>query len=144
MLATIYTPAPSFNHRRIYNMPSSTQRSILPSNPTYAQVRDCLGSRSVRTVANNTVIHEKSDGIIALALHGNEIIRYHPDGKIEIRDGGYASQTTKRRLNQFSPARISTVKGNWFISFNSILNPGKWVTVPFRYDEWQKIQGPSI
>jgi hypothetical protein len=124
-------------------MPSTTQKSILPSNPTFTQVRDCLGSRSVRTVANNTVIYEKQDGMVALALHGNEIIRYHPDGSVQIRDGGYTSQTTKRRLNQFSPARISTVKGNWFVSSESVAHPGKWVTLPFRYDEWQIVQNPQ-
>lgn len=49
-------------------------------------------------------------------LHGNLIITLFPDDTYIIRDGGYRSITTKRRINEFSPIELFQHRGKWFFT----------------------------
>jgi hypothetical protein len=96
-------------------------KTQLKSNPTYTDVKEYTESHRSSRVGNNTTLeHGFLDGQpeenrpIVMKLHGNEIIRWYPDGTIAISDGGYASVTTKQRLNQFTNARVFQKNHDWY------------------------------
>lgn len=84
---------------------------------------------------DNTSVAE-IDGFVYLILHGSRIARRHGHS-VEIRDGGYRSNTTKERLNGVCrPLNVSIFQQNfeWFISRRSDDKPvsmphGEWIEV---------------
>ena len=68
-----------------------------------------------RKLGNNTYA-ERRDNAIAVRLHNTDVVTYHKGGAITFNHGGWPTVTTKARMNEFSPARISQVRGVWFIS----------------------------
>ena len=70
---------------------------------------------SWRTIGHNTVVHRLSDGSIAILYHSTNVVVYHQDGRIVFRTGGWYSVTTKVRLNEYSPCRIWSDRGEWSI-----------------------------
>ena len=61
-----------------------------------------------------------------LRLHGNAIAKHTSNG-MWITDAGWATRTTKERLNGLSGVRISQRKGVWYL--NDIAWSGEWVLV---------------
>lgn len=68
-----------------------------------------------RKLANNTYA-ERRDNAIAIRLHNTDIVTYHKGGAITFNSGGWHTAPTKARMNEFSPARISQLRGVWFIT----------------------------
>jgi hypothetical protein len=68
-----------------------------------------------------TRIERASDGTIKLFHHGTAVVKWYPDGGIELNSGGYTTTTTKARINDAltgTPYHVFQRKGNWFI-FNA-------------------------
>ena len=66
---------------------------------------------------NNTLLKYDNDGNRQFVrLHDTNIITYR-DGKIILDSGGYQTQTTKARLNEYLPAHLSIYQKNynWYI-----------------------------
>jgi len=76
--------------------------------------RDAL---NMKRVANNTLYYELPEGSQCWQLHGTRIVEYW-EGQIMLNSGGYKTQTTKSRMNDYIPAGwyIYQEKGKWFIS----------------------------
>jgi len=64
----------------------------------------------------NVYLESRSDGKIAVKYHGTDIIVYHPDGKIELDNGGWRTSSTKRNLNMYSPFHVYQEKGVWYVN----------------------------
>jgi len=66
---------------------------------------------------SNTQIIVK-DNVTIMLLHGNEIAyRYNdPEHTVSIRDAGWASNTTKERLNGLNGVHIQQKKGQWYLN----------------------------
>lgn len=62
-----------------------------------------------------------------LKLHGNTIATKNLDGKIDITNAGWKSQTTKERLNGIDGVHIQQKKGVWYL--NGEEWDGKWKTI---------------
>ena len=66
---------------------------------------------------SNTVV-EVNDGETTLSLHGN-VIAIKNEDEIEINNQGYATHTTKERLNgilaYLNKGRIKQIKGQWYL-----------------------------
>ena len=89
----------------------------------YTQAETKLNCRTSRKIANNTTLHRIDADSIAVQLHATNVVTYHRDGRIILNTGGWRTSTTKTRLNDYSPARISQRKGEWFVRFNGIEVP---------------------
>lgn len=71
----------------------------------------------MRVLANNTRGVRNDDDSIGVVLHQTEVLRFHPDGTVTINTGGWATATTKDRINAFLPAPLQVVsdKGQWYV-----------------------------
>ena len=74
----------------------------------FSQAVAALGNRSSRTIGNNTKLERSGESVIA-TLHGNTIVEYTEEGTFATW-AGYASSTTRDRLNQLTDARFN-IKG---------------------------------
>lgn len=79
----------------------------------YETLNAKLGSRESRKLANNTYAKRRGDHI-AIMLHATDILKYWPDGRIEVQTGGWKSSTTKARINDYAPMSLFQRKGQWF------------------------------
>jgi len=77
--------------------------------------------------SNNTTV-EKNANYILLKLHGNVIARkgLH-DGKTEITNAGWQTNTTKERLNGLPNVSIVQKKGLWYL--NGVLWNGDLIEI---------------
>jgi hypothetical protein len=71
--------------------------------------------KTYRKVASNTRLQRIDDDTIALVLHQTAVVSYHRDGSMTIYGGGWNTVTTKRRIADYSPVRVSTVNGAWIL-----------------------------
>ena len=67
---------------------------------TYEELDKVLGSRESRTIGNNTVAH-RYGAMIVVALHGHRIVELYPYRMVRVSNAGYATVTTRERINQF-------------------------------------------
>lgn len=71
----------------------------------------------------NTSIRRHLDSGYGLFLFGNLIAVYYDNGDLEITNAGWATNTTKNRLNALG-ANITQKKGQWYL--NGELWDGSW------------------
>lgn len=93
-----------------------------------AVVDDIGNDIKPRIVANNTFRYSRQDGTVVYRLHFTDIMEDN-GGYITLNTGGWFTQTTKERMNEFlSGYSIIQEKGQWYVIAN-----GKGQSVPF-YD----------
>lgn len=74
-----------------------------------------------KPLAGNTRLHMAGDTTYRVTLYGSTIVRIYPDNTYQLYAGGWPSQLTQSRLNEFAPARIYSgrVRGDihsqWYI-----------------------------
>ena len=78
-----------------------------------ANMLEKLRNRSRRKLELNT--HLEMDDDLVITLHGTQIIRFLADGRIQLNSGGWQTNTTKDRINMYSPFTIRQKKGTWYI-----------------------------
>ena len=70
----------------------------------------------------------QGDHFTVIELHGNEIAaRDSRDGQIWVTNAGWATNTTKERLNSLPGVSISQKKGVWYL--NGKEWAGEWIKV---------------
>lgn len=69
-----------------------------------------------KPLSNNTRLYNRGK-YFAVRLHQTDIIEIHPDHYV-LHDGGWKTVTTKARINEYSPARVYTEKGIWYLPKN--------------------------
>lgn len=86
----------------------------------YKSADQVLGSKTSKVIGNNTELRRKSNGRITVLLHDNRIITYYPDNVTELFAAGYRSNTTKDRLNRYTPSQysINQRSGTWYLFKN--------------------------
>jgi hypothetical protein len=103
-----------------------------PFSLNYEGANAFLGSRDSRKVRNNTyvqrreTVHHKVVGkdatdmhhvagpvehSIAVMLHDTDVVTYEKNGRVTIRTGGWSTNTTRDRINAFSPVGVSRMNG---------------------------------
>jgi hypothetical protein len=83
-----------------------------------------------KPVANNTRLFERADGTIAVRYHNTDIIGINEDGTFSLANNGWRTVTTLQRIRAFSPAKLFSERGDWFV--RSEPNPAD--PYPQRYD----------
>lgn len=114
-----------------------------------------------RKLANNTYLRHASGqpdregnslggaGDYAVRYHGTDVVIIHADGNYSLNTGGWYTYTTKDRINRFSPARVWSERGVWYL--HSASDPktaprvqkcrkchgkGTYETAAYRYRQW--------
>jgi len=85
---------------------------------TYAEAAAFLGGRDSRTIPSirSTSVERLSEsGNIGLRYHGTYVVVYRANGTYVLRSGGWRTNTTKSRINDFSPARVYQRNFQWYI-----------------------------
>jgi hypothetical protein len=72
------------------------------------------GRNGRRKIGNNTYLYPVDNGI-AVRLHATDVVVIHPDNTYTLKAGGWQTATTKARINEFSPARVSSHNGIWYV-----------------------------
>jgi hypothetical protein len=70
---------------------------------------------------------EESNGVYKLKLHGNTIATIDELGVLSVSNAGWASNTTKERLNGLPNVRIHQKNWNWYLNGNQW--NGEWTRV---------------
>lgn len=74
-----------------------------------------LKNRESKKVGNNTYLVRISPETIGVRLHDTVVVRIHADGSYTLNSGGWRTVTTKDRINQYSPLRVSQKNYDWFV-----------------------------
>jgi hypothetical protein len=75
-----------------------TNRNNMPI--TFAEMHEWLGTKTVRTLCNNTKAEMLYNGAIEVKLHGHAIAQLYPSGTVWVSDSGYVTTTTYDRLKR--------------------------------------------
>lgn len=85
---------------------------------TFAEASQVLGNRCSVKLGHNTFLESYVDGTqvdrICVRLHSTNIVTFYPDGRVELRTGGWRTTTTKDRINQFITGRVYQKNYDWY------------------------------
>ncbi len=82
----------------------------------YQTAETYLGKKTDRPLPGRfTRLQRRDDGSIAVRYHATDVITYRPDGTIRADSGGYRTMTTKARIAEYSPIRVSQTRGLWYV-----------------------------
>ena len=79
---------------------------------------------SKETFRKSNMSVEESYGVYKLKLHGNTIATIDELGVLSVSNAGWASNTTKERLNGIPGVRVHQKTWNWFL--NGVEWDGGW------------------
>lgn len=66
------------------------------------------------------------NGDVVLRLHATDVVTLHADGTETINTSGWKTVITSRFINEYSAARVYSVKGQWFVRVrNPEITPAK-------------------
>jgi len=82
---------------------------------SYQNALEILKDRAQKKVANNTYLVRTSPDCIGVRLHDTIVVYLFADGTTRLNSGGYQTNTTKNRINCFSPLRVQQVKNVWSV-----------------------------
>jgi hypothetical protein len=74
------------------------------------------GVSGAEIIGNNTLRIRYADGRTAIRLHHTDIMTTAPEGSITLNSGGWKTVTTKDRLNSYSPYRVYSENGIWYVN----------------------------
>ena len=77
-----------------------------PRPRTYTEAAAVLGTRNTRRIANNTTLHRRADGAIAVRLHTTDVVAWFDDGRVTFDTGGWNTSTTARRMHRYAPPGV--------------------------------------
>lgn len=72
---------------------------------SYDDLDLALGRNEHVKLANNTYAH-RVGRTITVSLHQTTILRFHPNGDIEVNDGGWSTMLTVVRMDKYTPERF--------------------------------------
>lgn len=109
----------------------------------FTDCKNIIKNRESKKMGNNTYLHLIPGGY-ALRLHQTDIIEYYP-GYCILKTGGWFTNTTKDRLNKYSPVFIHTKNSIWYIgdyNDNTILYYDR-IKIDYSGNIKSKIQKPA-
>lgn len=106
---------------------------------TYNEAEALLQGRNKasRKLANNTYLL-RGDGVFSIRLHATDIVTIHKNNTYTLNSGGWITLTTKSRMNEHAPVRISQRGGVWYLGDGSLFYDGVTVNT-----EGRDIKGPK-
>jgi hypothetical protein len=71
-----------------------------------------------------TLVHRIDPERIAVQYHDTDVVTYHADGGVTLNSGGWRSQTTKERINEYAPVYLRQERGIWYLSGDTVFQDG--------------------
>lgn len=81
---------------------------------TFEQCEKMTKRKGQKKIGCNTLLWRVSEDTFSVRYHWTEIVKIHRDGRWMVNNGGWYSPTTKKRLNQYSPARVFQKNHSWY------------------------------
>jgi hypothetical protein len=82
------------------------------------KIRSARNKAYGKPLQNNTRLYERGEGDereFGVVLHGTEVVTIRPDDTYVLRAGGYHTVTTMDRIRGYSPAKLFSVKGEFYL-----------------------------
>jgi hypothetical protein len=90
---------------------------------TFLTASLALKKRDKKKLGTATTLEKLSDTQIGIRYHNTVVIRYNADGSIQLNNGGWTTPTTKKRINDFTNARIHQKDFVWYITDSNGTKP---------------------
>jgi len=72
-------------------------------------------SASHRKIGNNTYATIlPGSGSVAIRLHDTIVVTIYPDDAVKVNSGGCRTNTTKNRINKYSPVKVYQRNWRWY------------------------------
>lgn len=87
-----------------------------------------LRDASFLKLAGTELSLEKKEETIDLIYRGTSLIKAFPDGRLQLRDGGYKSKMTREYMNRYLPLEweVYQEKSHWYVKSH------KWASYEYR------------
>lgn len=84
-----------------------------------------LGDKDSRVIGNNTKLVRRNPSTIVVKLHGHPVVKYKSSGRTFVSSAGYKTDTTKDRINRYTPRGVSVVQRDfeWYLKHNGDKTP---------------------
>jgi hypothetical protein len=82
------------------------------------KIRSARNKAYGKPLQNNTRLYERGEGDereFGVVLHGTEVVTIRSDDTYVLRAGGYHTVTTMDRIRGYSPAKLFSVKGDFYL-----------------------------
>ena len=70
-------------------------------------------------LAGNTYLEKIDESTYAVKFHATNVVLIHGDGTFTLDNGGYRTNTTKNRINEYSPANVFQQNFEWHLYVRS-------------------------
>ncbi len=87
---------------------------------TFSECESLLANRDSKKIDNNTWLRRVDTDTFAIQLHRTDVVRILRSGLYRLYSGGYQTNTTKDRLNRYSPANVYQTGGQWLVNGGGI------------------------
>jgi len=71
-----------------------------------------------RPIAKNLRVFERENGDYAIRYHWTDIVTFHANGDITLRNGGHYTSSTKTNINSFSRVLVWQKDFSWYVTLN--------------------------
>lgn len=88
----------------------------MPHKPKRVLLEGVENVTASKIIGCNTLKVLYSDGRQAVRYHHTDVITFFPNGDIQLNSGGWRTVTTKLRFNSYSPVRVYSDKGIWYVN----------------------------
>jgi hypothetical protein len=102
-------------NQRLMNALAKVVGDYLPGKGiiSYEAASEMLGKKDSKKIENNTYLVKTQDGF-GIKLHNTIVVKILPHGLFSLHTGGYFTNTTKDRINNYAPVNIYSEKGDWY------------------------------
>ena len=91
---------------------------------TYEDASKLLGNKQAkRTGETATTIERLDSTTIGIRYHNTIVVRIHADGSYTLDNGGWATSTTKKRINKYAPVQIWQEQFAWYLDLDGQVIP---------------------
>lgn len=74
-----------------------------------------LQRKLIVKIDDSCIMANSLNKCIFIVLDGNEIVKYHEDGRIEVNNHKNYNARTKRYISEFCPVKLKQKEWQWFI-----------------------------
>lgn len=82
-----------------------------------------------RKIGNNTYAQIQPDGSVTIRLHSTNVVTIHPGDGVTINSGGWRTNTTKNRINKYSPVGVCQRSHQWYFDDGTEFEDGMFFKV---------------
>lgn len=69
-----------------------------------------------RPIAKNLRVFQRENGMYAIRYYHTDIVTFHANGDVTLRNNSYETSSTKNNINSFSPIQVWQKKYCWYVT----------------------------